>query len=512
MDKDQDGEVEESQPEVDQLELFKSYALFGLVALKRRRRLASLVFVGMCAIWLVGLLLWPKQYYSESTIVFRKNAVLDAGESYPFSGANDVILRHENLLEIARKAGLPARYAADRTGLFKLKDRIVGLFRSTTIQSEHVEAIVVSQLETSLELNSSDTSLTIGVHWSNPELAVKLVEITQQGFLESRHAAEITTIQEKMSILDEHSARMRKEIDAIAGQLQTLREERVAEIGRSSALARSAVSVAAPAPAAALPRPRLASPAAVASAPAMSKEALDELREKLETKKRELSDLKSEKNRRLLAAKSELAVLLERYTRAHPEVQRVERTVEALSTTDTEQMTALNGEIAAISQQLKDGTPAAKADIRSSGVGGLAAIGRSPQPADSAEMLPTEVLKLLQAGTDVDPAVTVQLQGAVAKYASLRDAIRTARVDLDTAQVAFNHRYKVLAPPELPNKPSKPKAIKVVLIGTFASLLLALLLPILAELRRGVIVARWQVHTLDVPILGELRLPPGQRN
>jgi hypothetical protein len=40
-------------------------------------------------------------------------------------------------------------------------------------------------------------------------------------------------------------------------------------------------------------------------------------------------------------------------------------------------------------------------------------------------------------------------------------------------------------------------------------LLLALLVALLAELRTGTIVERWQVQRLRLPVLAEVKLPPG---
>ena len=81
-------------------------------------------------------------------------------------------------------------------------------------------------------------------------------------------------------------------------------------------------------------------------------------------------------------------------------------------------------------------------------------------------------------------------------------------MELDTAQVAFEHRYQIIVPAEVPNTPIKPKPLVILGAGVGISLLLALLLPILAELRRGVIVERWQVTQMQLPVLAELRLPP----
>jgi hypothetical protein len=96
----------------------------------------------------------------------------------------------------------------------------------------------------------------------------------------------------------------------------------------------------------------------------------------------------------------------------------------------------------------------------------------------------------------------------VVQFGSLRDDIRSARINLDTAQAAFNHRYKVIVPAAAPSKPTKPKPALILIGGILASLIVALLLPILAELRKGKLVARWQVQTVALPILAELKLPP----
>ena len=66
----------------------------------------------------------------------------------------------------------------------------------------------------------------------------------------------------------------------------------------------------------------------------------------------------------------------------------------------------------------------------------------------------------------------------------------------------------MVIPAEEPRYPTKPKPAIIIGVGVFLSLLLALIVPILLELRRGLIVERWQVDLLQLPVLGELKLPP----
>jgi hypothetical protein len=98
----------------------------------------------------------------------------------------------------------------------------------------------------------------------------------------------------------------------------------------------------------------------------------------------------------------------------------------------------------------------------------------------------------------------------VVRYARLRDDVRGAQMALDTAQAAFNHRYQVVIPVEQPNKPAKPNLIVIGIAGIVLSLLISLIVPIVLELRSGVMVEHWQVQHLQLPVLAELRLPAAQ--
>ena len=109
---------------------------------------------------------------------------------------------------------------------------------------------------------------------------------------------------------------------------------------------------------------------------------------------------------------------------------------------------------------------------------------------------------------DVDPTVTAQFELAVRRYSGLQDEISTSRIELDRAQAAFKHRYQVITPARAPDKPIKPKVAVIVAGGVFASLLLVLLIAVIAELRTGRLVERWQVQQLKLPILVEIGLPP----
>ncbi len=77
------------------------------------------------------------------------------------------------------------------------------------------------------------------------------------------------------------------------------------------------------------------------------------------------------------------------------------------------------------------------------------------------------------------------LDAAATGYGSLLDRLESARLELDTTRAAFDQRYVVVLPPQVPRSPIAPTPPLVLLAGALDGLLLALAATTLAELRRG---------------------------
>jgi hypothetical protein len=216
--------------------------------------------------------------------------------------------------------------------------------------------------------------------------------------------------------------------------------------------------------------------------------------------KRRYADIQGDSERRLRDERAKLADLKLRFAPSHPDVVTAEQRIAMLSREPSE-VAVLRADIKNLESDIEQ---------RLLAKGGETSVTTRPgtaQPtAAGAEPIPAEIVRLLDED-DTDPVLATQLAGAIRKYGGLRDDIRSARIDLDTAQAAFNHRYKLIVPAEVPSRPSKPKGILILGGGLALTLLLALLAPILAELRRGIITERWQVQQLHLPVLGELQLP-----
>jgi Asp-tRNA(Asn)/Glu-tRNA(Gln) amidotransferase C subunit len=442
--------------------------------------------------------LWPRTYHCESRFIAQPNLFAPRerqGIGDALSGAADVILRHESLDAIIKQTNLVKSWPATRAPLLKWKDGVMAWLRGP-LTDEIIRKMLVGTLETKLFVTTTGNAATITIDWQDPHVAAELVNAAEQNFLESRHVAEISTIAEYISILEAHAVKVRDEIYKISEQLQKLREDRRANAERRLAEKRAALDVKEPAPAVALPRRN------VTHKPAVEDEDTARSRVMLEAKQRAITELEGDRTRRLLDARGKLAELESQYTAVHPLIVDTQRTIASL-THESPQVSSLRGEVRELENELKRRTTEAEVGA----ILGSPSVGGSRPAAGSAEPLPTEIIGLGD-DADLDPAVAAQFRYAVANYTRIRDDISAARIDLDTAQAAFSHRYKIVVPGEAPSKAAKPKVPLVIGAGIVGALFAALIAAILAELRAGKIIERWQVQQIELPVLAELRFPP----
>jgi uncharacterized protein involved in exopolysaccharide biosynthesis len=490
---DADDEGGSGPPPLEQLQ---SLAAFLGRSVRRRMLLTIGIFAVVATGVVAAVALWPRTYYCQMQLMVQRTQVLDPSDVDPLKGVTNLLLRHENLESIIKRVDLIHAWGAQRAPLLALKDRLSERLRGKKTDVQMLD-MLVNTLSTKLNVEAQDGVLTVGVLWPNAQMAARIVEAAREVFMESRHAAEISQLQERIAIWEGHAMSVRGEIDGIAEQLQKLREDQVAKAQRVGAELASGTQTGAP-QVTFVPR---------RSAAATADPDLPALREELETKKRRLAELEGDRNRRLTEAQSRLTDLKTRFTAEHPLVLDTEKTLAALAN-PTPAAVALRAEV----KKLTDDVASREARPASAGGGGPARTASSkPSGAGATEPLPQHVLELLESGVGVDPVVGAQLSGALAKFSQLRESIGTARVSLDTAQAAFQHRYKIVQPTEVPLAPVKPVVPKMIGIGLLVAILLALLVPVLLELKTGLIVERWQVHRLALPILADLPLPLASR-
>ena len=482
-------------------ELIFSYLLFAKRAIVRRKYLVLGAFAAVMLIVLLGVKYWPRTYYCESRLMATGKGLSQRTEERggdALKGATEFVVRHENLEAIIKQTDLLRLFQERRQPVIKLKDAIMDKVRGP-VSEKALYGGLVWTLEEKLKATTEGQSLTISVEWPDAQSAALIVDAAQNNFFEVRHIAEISTISEYISILEGHASRLRGEVDALAQQIRQLKENK-----RNESLARlkgavpekpasegtTTKTITVPA------RPR---PSLVPDAETVRLKVL------LDAKQRAIADLEDARNRRLLDLQSKLADLQQKYTNQHPQVIDAKQAIAALSH-ETSQVAALRAEAKGIEADIRSrsGTPEGPSG------GGTVTIRMGEAALVSAAPLPADITNLLQdiKEEDLDPAVTAQFRYAVENYSSIRGQISSARVDLDTSQAAFKYRYKVVVPPEAPDKPVKPKIPLLLGGGFFLAIVIGLLSAILAELKDGRIVESWQVQQIALPLLAELQFPP----
>jgi uncharacterized protein involved in exopolysaccharide biosynthesis len=503
----QDDDEEEGGSGVPPLDLAKSYGAYTVRALRQNVKFAALTASAVVALTVGVVAVWPRTFVCTTVLSAMDNKVLDGERGTDaLRNASDLILNHENIANIVKETKLTESWERTLPPISRFKQSIMVHVRGEVPENAKRDALI-GMVESSIGVDSGwGSRLTISAGWTDPKVAADLAAAAAQSFLRAREVAEISTIKEYIEILEGHANELRKEIQSLANQSQATREERAAaaqEMAEKAASAQAGRAAAGPRPMAVGGGPR---------EPAVRQEDLTELKANLEAKTRSLKELEDTRARRLAEAEATLTELRSKVTAAHPMTQAAEANIRSLSQ-DTPQLLSLRSEVASLTATLKSKQAAeelvAKGGPRVAFVPPSAGV----QGAPSVEPLPAEVMRLLQEDSEeLDPAIAAQFRGTVNKYAALRDSIGTARLDLDRAQAAFRHRYQVVVPAEPPGKPAKPKVPLILAAGVGAALVLGWLVAIVAQLRRGRMLERWQVYNLGIPLLGEVRWPPSSES
>jgi uncharacterized protein involved in exopolysaccharide biosynthesis len=491
MDNFEEQEEEQAAGGGFQAELLQSYVSFLRRAVRSRWRVSALVLAVGTMLTVAATVYWPRTYACTTVLMASGTGVLESRDGSPaLAGAADLILRHENLEEIIRDTGLVQKARQRRPALLHLKDRIFAAAFGE-MDDKTQTAALLGTLQSKIDVSTEKGDLSVKVEWSDPVTSADVAEAARQSFVKARHTAEISAFEEKMTILDGHSIKLREDIGALAAQLKAARDKQIAQAREERSQVKKAADP--DVPVQHFARRSVIEPDAQ----------LPALKDKLEAQKAKLALAEADRDKRIREEQAKYDDMKLKLTSAHPEVVTQSERVAMASQVPSE-LALMRAEVKDLEGAVRQRESVNKQGNDLAGLGGILA-GSSKSAA--AEPLPAEITDLLERD-NLDPALSAQLSGAVTTYGSLRNDMVSTRIDLDTAQAAFNHRYQVIIPAEVPTKAEKPKAAAILGGGLVFSLLIALLLPLFFELRTGIIVERWQVAQLQLPVLAEVRLPP----
>lgn len=479
---------EHEQESADLIDYRKMKDHIGFVfgSVRRHKLLATVMFTLVVAGTGTGLVVFPKSYRVEARLLLEPNpllpsvgetgrALLDA-EARSLRSAADMITRQDNLVSLIQRTDLLNYWPRHRAPALRLKDFLVRKLLGEKSEKERLDALV-DFLRKRLHVWHGEGSrpnqgtVNISIDWPDGQMAFRLVEAAQQGFIEARRVAEVSAIAEATSILETHASSWRAEVVKAEEELRRVRGSKG---GQAAPPGRSA------------PRP---APGQVREVPDPGAARLNVL---LAAKRRLIDDLEDLRRRNLADLQRRLAEQQAVYTVHHPIVINIQRSIDALSQ-ESPQVTALRKEEKALEAELMKH--------------------RSKSTDSTAELppLPDEVLRIERElrGEVEDPPVEyarTRLTFTLDMYRNLRARADSAKLALEATLAAFKYQYTVVRPAEPPKAPTKPHIAAISAAAVVAGLLLAAFAAVFADLRAGRIVESWQVErVLGLPVLSEVR-------
>ena len=453
------------------------YVLLVLHSIRRHRRILVAVWAGVVGLSVALMALLPKTYEVAATLQAQRAPVLSSlgggvppQADTPTKQAAATVMQHDNLVSLVQQTDLPKAWPANRAPMLRLKDAIwARLFKPPT-EADQIEGFV-GLLEKRLWVDTQEGTVTIGIRFPDPQLAFLLVEGALDNFLEARHAAEITSIGEEISVLESRAESVHESLLQSLEALQKLRAARDQKLGR-----------------------RIRAPVTPLLAPPVDQRSSQLLAE-VESKRRAISDLEDFRRRRIAELETRLEELKALYSENHPTVQDTRQTLETVRH-ESPQVQALQRELAPLETELRQRGLLTDVPLKAN---------RARQA-----MLQAAALETVNPGEAEDPDIEYaksQLRHAVARYNGLLDRIEAARLEEDTAQAAFKYRYTIIRPAQRPKGPIAPKATLVVVASLLSGFFLAVLGTTLVDLSSRKIVEPWQVErALGVELLGKVHL------
>ena len=460
--------------------LLGNHVLLVAHAIRRHPLVFLGVWVGVVGVSLGLARSLPKTYDVDTSLqVSPANAItaLSAARAGPTTAdapsrfATETVFRRENLEALVRQTRLVEEWPKTRYGLMKLKDALFARVFKAPTEEERVDALV-GLLEKRLWVNTEDTVVTIGIHFPDPQLAYLLVDTALENFMEARQVAEISTIEDAITILESKATEAHERLDEALKALLEKRESRADRLGT---------------------RVRV-SPRAVSTLDASLDRESSRLVVQIQSKRRAIADLEETRRKRISELETRLQEQRSLYAENHPVVIDLRPALET-ARADSPQLLALRRELGPLETELKQRGLLPDVGLKRSRARDAAVTAAALTPNDSLEDL----------DPDIDYAKS-RLVHALSTYNGLLDRVDAARLQLDGAQVAFKYRYMVLQPPQKPRAPARPKQMAILLASVLAGFVVACMTPAAIDLGSRRVLERWQVeHVLGLPVLGELR-------
>jgi DNA-binding response OmpR family regulator len=454
----------------------RNYFGYAAGALARRKFTATAVFALVALATVGSVFVWPKRYFAEARIWAEGSELASRlatpglpppeAATPPTRSAPETVLRRDNLVALIDQTDLMDNWDLSRVPILRLKDRLTSLVRGRPTKDDKMNALV-GMLEKQLKVGTGEGIVTISIIWPDLTLAFRLAEAAEQNFLEARYVSEISNIVETISILEGHARGMRDSIEASLDEIHRVRAAR--DVGPAAEVKPS------------LPTEPL-------------NPELAQIKVLLTAKRQAISDVQGFRQRRLAEFQTQLLDQQSRYPSTHPVLVNLRQSIKALLQDSTHLASMKKEEQELFADYRKRG-----GDI------GTLAVDWPLKPLDSMKVK----RELLDAGDDPSlEYARARLNNSLSKYDLLMAQIDGAKIGLDAARAAFQRRYKVISPVQVPKQAVTPEVPLILIAGFVAALVLAIGFAIAVDVKAGRIFERWQIEQqLALPILSQVRRP-----
>lgn len=463
--------------------------LFALRAVRRRKRIALLVFVMTMVAAGAALTVMPKMYRVTTRILTHRAYVLPAlvsprraiplAADTPTKGAVEMIKSRQLLEGVIERARLKETWEETRPAIGQLKDQVRETLLGPLEPEDFHEALLEMLDQRVLAYVDEDVVVT-QVEWHHPEVALAISQAVQDTFLSSKKDGELSEVRETLHILQDNVDSAHRTMETAASEFQRVVKSKTGA-GSSGPVKMRTIRVRKP-------------------GDRESDDAPDPL--KIAQLERDLADvrnvLRGEEQRyqaKLDQANAALSGLRQTLGPEHPDVQNAIRVVEERSRVPPE-LLRLRAQEADIVRQLRRIEDKATKPRGSSG---------EYETVEVPETAVDEANGALEmTDPDIERALST-LEQRIARYNEFVLRLEDARTELATADAAFDHRYFVTMPPLYPKKHVKPQVPVVLGGGFFAALLLAFAFAVAVDLASRRVLEPWQIERLTgVAVLGSV--------
>jgi uncharacterized protein involved in exopolysaccharide biosynthesis len=413
----------------------------------------------------------------------------------PTAGAVELIKSRENLENLMTDVKLQEVWEAKRGWPGRFKDKALGLLGGAPTEADLHEAYL-KMLDEKISASVEGEVVVMEVEWPDPDVAMSLAEGVVARFLKMRHDMELSEVLESVNILERNVESSRITIEDAVKRMQKVFDEKESELaarsGQSSKDHRA--------------KPQRKRFVAIRKpvGPEQVDAGSDDIKKQLMEKQAAFGAVKRGHDDRVKKQEQVLAQLRKELGPDHPDVLEAKRTLETLQATPPE-LQALEAEVQRLGASLGSmPAPTAKEEPKVQVTAG------APQE-DSFDMMRVPVSDDLYQQLDADPEIASimdELKKRQDTHDGLVQRLSEARIQSEVANVAFEYRYIMTAPPVYPKKAVKPNVPVMLGGGAVAALILGIIFALAADVVSQRILEAWQLERfLKLRVFGEIEDP-----